>query len=461
VGSSRDRQFFLQAQAAVAESNWSQASYALQEFFESSQAPLPSPDPAGEKSQATELNPVLDLCLQILENGDFSDRWNLVKIIPKLGEGVLDSLIVLLRSTADPDVRWFTMRIIGKFRHPIVIEILLESLFLIEDLSWTDNDEDKDPENQDWQSLAIDIIGEFGTSAIAPLSKLMVEEQTRLVAVLSLSRIASEEVVTPLLEVVNDPHPEIREIAIRVVGLYPDPRIPSVLLQALQDQDDGVRVEAIRGLGWRQNLHESYALVEHLIPLLADKNLLVACQAATALGRLGSLKAVKALGESVASSHSPFQLHRNCLQALGQISTPEALIYLQKCMSLENQDILLETIRVLGSLTPPLADAAAAALIEFAMAHPTPVQYYELECGLAQALGQLKAVNAVQPLIQLLKSPDLKTRLHIIAALKKIDSQLAQQLLTELASQTNLSSDLKAGIAIALQEWPSSSTSTL
>jgi HEAT repeat protein len=452
VVNSRDRHFFAQAQAAAAEANWSQVSYYLQEFFESGEASLAGSS-AEVKSVAPDRDSILDLCIQVLEKGDFSDRWNLVKIVPRLGEGVLDSLIALLRETSDPDVRWFAMRIIGEFKHPIVIEVLLESLFLTEGLNWSDDDDNKDLESQEWQSLATDIITKFGTYAIAPLSELIAQEETRLFAVVSLSRIASEEVVTPLLQVVSDPYPEIREIAIKVLGLYPDPRIPSVLIQALQDEEYGVRTEAVKGLGWRQSIRRSHALVEHLIPMLADSNVFVSCQAANALGRLGSFKAVEALWKTASSLSTWLPLRRSCLLALGEISTPTALKHLKKCLGIESKEILLETIRVLGSLEPPIADDAAEIIVEYLENHPIHVQYFELECEIAQSLGQLQAVSAIQPLIQLLKSPDLKTRLHIVAALKKIDAQQAHQQLAELNRRTNLSPELKAGIAIALQEW--------
>jgi HEAT repeat protein len=455
VGNSRDRQFFTQAQAAAAEANWSQVTYYLQEFFESGEASLLGLGTEG-KLLATELDPVLNLCLQVLENGDYSDRWNLVKIVPKLGEGVLDSLIAIIRHTSDSDVRWFAMRIMGEFRHPIVIEILFESLFSIEDLNWSDDDEDKDPESEEWQSLAVDIMTKFGTQAIAPLSELITDEQTRFFAVISLSRIASEEVVTPLLQVVNDPHPEIREIAIKVLGLYPDLRIPSVLIQALQDEEYGIRTEAVNGLGWRQSLRKSHALVEHLTPMLTDRNLFVSCQAATALGRLGSFKAVKALWETIILTHTSLLLRQKCLQALGQISTPTSLKYLGKCLELRDREIYLETISVLGSLQPPVANDAMEILVDFLTSYPLYVEHFELECAFAQALGQLRAASAIEPLIQLLERPDLKTRLHIVAALKNINSQQAQQQLTELAGQTNLSPELQAGIAIALREWSNS-----
>jgi HEAT repeat protein len=73
--------------------------------------------------------------------------------------------------------------------------------------------------------------------------------------------------------------------------------------------------------------------------------------------------------------------------------------------------------------------------------------------AIALSLGQLGNVTAIEPLIYLLSDPDVGVRLHVISALKTLNSDLAHQQLENLSRSEHKDSELSKGIAIALQEW--------
>jgi HEAT repeat protein len=93
------------------------------------------------------------------------------------------------------------------------------------------------------------------------------------------------------------------------------PRIPPVLLNALNDPAAVVRKEAVIGLGLRTDLGEELDLLARLKPLLYDFNWDVCQQAAIALGRLGTDEAADALFNVLKSPATPVPLQIDFVRA--------------------------------------------------------------------------------------------------------------------------------------------------
>ena len=103
------------AQAAADRQNWSELVQCLQ------QLPLKGHQPL----EIQNLEKAVSLAIEVLEWGDFQDRWDVAKILPNLGIGAIAPLIDILENEdADTEQRWFAARIIGKFDRPEVIEAL-------------------------------------------------------------------------------------------------------------------------------------------------------------------------------------------------------------------------------------------------------------------------------------------------------------------------------------------------
>lgn len=416
-----------EATIAAEQENWSLLNQYLRELIE------------GENLAAIDRKQVLNWALEILEAGDFQERWDVAKVFKSLGNGVIAPLIAILSDEeADEELRWFVARILGGFDRPEVIIALVEIL--------------ETSQSEELSAIAAEALANLGQSAVAALTDLLTKEETRLLAVRSLSHIRRSEIITPLLGVVHDKQESVRAAAIEALSSFHDPRIPPILLQALKDVAAPVRREAAIGLGVRSDLLEELDLVNQIVPLLWDFKEEVCAAAASTLGRLRTDSAADALFQVLRSPNTPMSLQLQCVRSLGWIETPKALAYLQEALSFEPVAIYQEIVTVLGRIEQPdLAPIAAGILIEALKSQHLAAQHPSVKQALAVSLGQLNNPQAIDPLIELLADPDLGVRLHATSALKKFPSALEQ--LHQIAADKNLMPELKQGIAIALQEF--------
>lgn len=127
-----------------------------------------------------------------------------------------------------------------------------------------------------------------------------------------------------LLERAADPHPWVRQYALRGLtraagdsaGLPRDSVLP-VLGAALTDRDPGVRINALGSLAsWADP-----GLVAPVLPLLRDPIPNVRLQAATTLGALGGAAALGALRELADAGHAPLVLRREAMLGLLRADT--------------------------------------------------------------------------------------------------------------------------------------------
>lgn len=388
--------------AAVRESNWSLASQCLQQLSSSTQLN------ASEQQQA------IELAVQVLKGGDFNLRWDVAKVLPKLGKASIATLIEILEDeTADLEIRWFVARILSEFREPTCINALVKLL--------------QQTEDEELSLVCSQALANMGVSAIEALEPLLKEPESRLLAVQALAQIRRTDIIEPLLKVVCDPMAEIRAIAIEALGSFHDQRIIPILIEALTDPVAVVRKEAAIALGMRTDLDGQENLVEQLKPLLYDFNPEVCQQTAIALGRLGSDDATQALLAILKSSATPVTLKLTVIRALSWIETPQASICLQEGLHSGEAEICQEIVTVLGRKElPELKKQAAQILIEFFDASAVVVEQPQIKQALAMSLGELGQTDAIDLLLKLAEDNEQIVRLHAIAALKKFpDSPLA------------------------------------
>lgn len=438
-------QVLEQATAAKKQGNWSLLNQYLQQLPLSKGAK--QTDSAWQDFNQSNLEKVLNLALDVLESGDFQERWEVAKIFPSLADiflsqgdiqKVLVPLIEILQDEeAELEVRWFAGRILGGFNHPTAIAALVDLL--------------KTAEDQELAAMSAAALSSLGESALQALSSLLAEPQTRLLATTSLSQIRHPGIIDPLLSVINDPQVLVRSTAIEALSSFHDPRIIPVLVKALNDHAAVVRKEAVIGLGLRGDLREELDLLNHLKPLLYDFNREVCRQAAIALSRLGTDQAADALFNVLKSPATPVPLRIDFIRALAWVGTSKALDYLQLSLGDISTECVTEIVRVLGSLDKPsLKSKATQILVDF-LNWNTPQKVDIVKQSVAQALGQLGDVSAIDGLIGLLADQSAIVRFHAIAALKNFPS--AHHKLEQLASDEELEAEFKEGIAIALAEW--------
>jgi len=109
---------------------------------------------------------------------------------------------------------------------------------------------------------------------------------------------AGEQAVRPLMKLLRDPDPSLRQIAASVLGKIGSPQAIEALIKSLSDENGNVRWEAARALG-RMRAEKA---VEPLIGMIQDESDPAFGSAATALGRIGSEEAVEPLIQSLDQS---------------------------------------------------------------------------------------------------------------------------------------------------------------
>ena len=425
------------ATTAAQQGNWSLLNQYLQQLPLGKNAT--DADAESAPLNDSDLEQVLNLALDVLDAGDFQERWEVAKVFPKLGAIAIAPLIELLEDDeADLEMRWFAGRILGEFNHPTVITSLVHLL--------------KTSEDEDLTAMAAAALSSLGNSAVDALASLLADPESRLLATQSLCQIRRPEIIAPLLSVVHDPEASVRSTAIEALSSFHDPRIPPVLLDALDDHAAAVRKEAVIGLGLRSDLWEELDLLNRLKLLLYDFNREVCQQAAIALGRSGTDEAADALFDVLKSPATPVPLQIDFVRALGWVKTPKTLDYLQQTLTEASVECALEIVRVLGRIEEPvLKTRATQILIDFLNSEYPAAKTAIIKQALAQAWGELGEIGAIDALVGLLAEPTDSVRLHAIAALKNFPT--THQKLEQLAADENLAPALKQGVAIALAEW--------
>jgi HEAT repeat protein len=379
----------------------------------------------------------LELALDLFIEGDFQTRWDVAKLLPRFGTKAIAPLIAILEhEDTDWELLWFTVRTLGEFDHPGVVQVLISLLKTAEG---------------ELSAVAAEALANLGDQAIAPLTKLLATEQFRLLAVQSLSRIRHSQTIAPLLSVADDLQPEIRAAAIEALGSFHDPRVFPVLVHALQDPAAAVRREAVIALGLRANLQAEIDLIDLLIPRLTDLNLQVCQQAAIALGRLGNPNAAQALTDVLHSPHTPPALQIEIVRSLSWTMTTAVLKEIQDILPCVSAEVHREIIDVLGKVEDPALKPQAAEILLALLSESSPQP--QGKQAIALSLGHLGEIQALKPLIRLLSDSDPGVQLHAIAALKQLAPDAAHEQLKMMAKDTNLPEALQRGVATALKEW--------
>jgi HEAT repeat protein len=400
-------QLLVQAQTAYDATDWSSLTQYLQQLILAD---------AHLHSEAVSLEYLLELALTVLEMGDFQQRWEITKVLLRLETIAIPPLIEILEDEdAEEELRWYAARTLGELQHPDAIAPLVELL--------------KKGEDEELKAIAATALGQMGSLAITELTTLLKDKDTKLLAVRSLAYIRSSETITPLLSVVHDAEPAVRATALEALSSFHDPRIPTVLLHALDDLVATVRRIAVLGLSFRPDLCAKLDLVARLQPLLYDFNVEVCSAAAIALSRLGGDAATHHLFKVLMSPHTPITLQLEIIRALVWVGTLSGLECLQQALAQIKSEILCqEIVTVLGRVEKPqLVTKATEILLELLQAQHPATEVINIKSAIALSLGLLGNQQAITSLTTLAKDSNEQVRLHAIAALKKLTPEVAHQ----------------------------------
>lgn len=339
--------------------------------------------------------------------GDFQQRWEVAKYLPKFGDRAIAPLTTLLQTeSANLDLRCEAAALLSKFNQANAIFALTEVLNAESETELT--------------TACANALAQMGKRAIPTLTAALSNPDTRFSAVQALAYLHHPEIISPLIEVADDPNPDIRSTVMATLSNFRDSQGRNVLISGLQDTHSSVRKEAVIGLGVRGKENPE-TVVSVLIPLLSDFNLEVCSHCAIALGKIGTSQAIHALGECLQSPLTPSPLKQQIIRSFSHQETEPTLVILASSLNEQPPPIQTEIIAVLGRWKQEeLKPTVAETLIQFFQELPEAQKSSNLKQGLAVALGNLN-VPSGKPLLEKLAGDESAiVKLHAKAALKKL-----------------------------------------
>jgi HEAT repeat protein len=356
--------------------------------------------------QIADSNLVLDIALQVLIQGDFDQQWEIAKIIPKLGDIAVQPLLNLLDDIyLDLEDRWVIARILGEFHQPQVVTTLIELIQQKEDPELTE--------------IAINALTKIGVPAISSLTDLFATPN-RHTAIATLAQIRHSKTIEPLIQVLDDPDPQLRSLIVEALGSFHDPRIPPLLIAKLTDVAATVRKAAVTALCLRSDLAAELDLSQHLRPLLFDLNLAVCQATALGLARLPDRLNIEVLRSVLSSPQTPIELQSSVILALGWIGTIPAIDSLIAAFPHVSSSVAPEIAIAIGKTDREqiYASQVLADLLQTLDPSATIIRQ-----EIATALGNLGNSAIVPDLILLLNDPDDRVKLYVNNAISKLSNK--------------------------------------
>jgi HEAT repeat protein len=348
---------------------------------------------------------VLDIALQVLIQGDFDQQWEIAKIIPKLGNIAIQPLLDLLNDIdIDLEDRWVVARILGDFHQPQVVTVLIELIQQQEDLELT--------------AIATSALTKIGVPAISAITELLATPE-RSTAIATLAQIRHSKTIEPLIQVIDDPDPQLRSLIVEALGSFHDPRIPPLLITKLTDVAPTVRKASVTALCLRSDLAVELKLSQHLRPLLFDLDLAVCQSTALGLARLPDVSVVKVLTEVLLSPQTPTELQSSVVLALGWIGTKPAIDSLIAALAQASTSLAPEIAMAIGK-TDRARVYASQILVNYLQTADPSAAIIKQE--IATALGNLGNPDIVPDLTKLLDDPDDRVKLYATNAISKLQN---------------------------------------
>jgi HEAT repeat protein len=386
-----------QAQTLAAQADWPGVVAALQQWRSVANCPTADRDAW------------LDLAIAALEAGDFQLRWEIGKLLPQFESAAMTAMLELLIDDAtQPEVRWFAVRVLAEFPDPAIVPTLLHTIA-----------QSTSPE---LQQAAAQILGQMGAAVIPQLEPLLATPSHHPIAAAILAQMRHPEAIPRLLDLAQTSDPSTRAMAIESLSGFHTRAIAEVILAALGDYHQPVRLMAVRTVGFCFADWPEADWLRCIQPLLHDLDLAVSRQAALTLGRLGSSGAIQALATVLRSPLTPEPLAIDAIRALGWMEQPEAIAALGEVWaSAPLTEPLRQTLcdQLGRSEDPPVRSIAVDYLIQWFHAdHPET-----LAVAIVTALGRLGDPRAIGPLQAAADRPAPRLHLHRIAALKQLESR--------------------------------------
>jgi HEAT repeat protein len=225
----------------------------------------------------------------------------------------------------------------------------------------------------------------------------------------------AQDPVAVYVSALTAPHWKTRWQAAQALGELEDSRAVEPLIQAMEDDNQWVRIVAAEALGQIRDQRAT----DYLLSSLSDHSIWVRRASVVALGQVGDARAVPALMERLLRSPDsewPEELHGVIAKALGEIGEPAIKVLID---TLNDSDAWVSSAaaRALGQIGDPQAITPLTVLIK--------QENRWVRSAATQALAQIADARAVRAALTTDEAPRAFWKLM---ALKEIDKSTIQQL---------------------------------
>lgn len=264
---------------------------------------------------------------------------------------------------------------------------------------------------------------------INPLITAISDEDVnvQLAAIKTLSEFRAVSAVKSLIKILSDPHDEIRAAAVLALGLIEDKNSLFPLIECLEDKNPQVRINALVALS---NLGDPRS-IEPIIEMLENESDdAVKQMAILTLGPLGQKdkRIIEPLVKYLQSDNPRFRQY--AVLSLGQTKSPEIIEPLLKVLNDEDSYVR----RACASALSDIKDPATVRQFIDRLQDPSP----EIRETAANALGKLGDAVAVEPLIELLKDENPQVREEVCNALGMLlDKNASKPIISLLKKEKN------------------------
>ncbi|MFW6172403.1 MAG: HEAT repeat domain-containing protein [Elusimicrobiota bacterium] len=330
-------------------------------------------------------------------------------------ESALNKLEKIKNQDESPHVREIAEKIyeLSQYNYPVKYHYIRDEEGEIEEKQIKAL-KDKDEETQWRAAEMLGLIGE--ESSVIPLREVLKDKNrsmiVRLKAAEALGHIGHKGAVGPLLEALEDGDMEIRYSAAVALGEIGNEFVvePLIIKVLNRDEDDFVRLGAVKALGARENSEAEQALVDIL---LNENNEYIRLEAAKALGKIADDRAAGYLINTVQQDSNP--------DVRSAAQHAHDLIYHAKREENERRGDSNNIIERIYWLIDDLE------------LDENPV----VKMNAAKTLGEIGDKMAVKPLIGALKDKDDSVRIEATKALGEIRDERAVGPLIEVLNDDN------------------------
>lgn len=226
----------------------------------------------------------------------------------------------------------------------------------------------------------------------------------------------------------HDADPEVRRVALKAVGVHRENSTISLLAEALQDPDAGVKVAAVMAIAE----FRTPMLVEDILVNLGTVSEPLDFAIVKAIGMMGANTATDSLIEYLENGEISRRLEYALLETFGRISAVAASELIRnRYLVSPDPDIRRLAVDTLGTL----GDTNSIEAVESALND----SHWGVRVAALHVLGKLGGIKEIPFLMEAIKDPDPMVRKHAILTLGDIRSVTAIPALVQQLADMEMS----------------------